>query len=102
MLQMIGEETELDKGVIERIGDPLTHLVRNAADHGIESPEDRRTAGKPEQGVIRLQAYHQGGNVIIEVADELQHASAALAEQLGSDSDEAVLKQQGAHLSRCS
>ncbi len=69
-VQMIGEDTELDKGVIERIGDPLTHLVRNAADHGLESPDERRAAGKPEQGVIRLQAYHQGGNVIIEVADD--------------------------------
>ncbi|MGE0679650.1 MAG: chemotaxis protein CheA, partial [Candidatus Binatia bacterium] len=69
-VQMIGEETELDKGVIERISDPLTHLVRNAADHGIESPEERRAVGKPEQGTIRLQAYHQGGNVIIEVGDD--------------------------------
>lgn len=69
-VQMFGEETELDKSVIERIGDPLTHLVRNAADHGLETPEERQQAGKPEQGVIRLQAFHQGGNVIIEVADD--------------------------------
>lgn len=69
-VQMFGEETELDKSVIERIGDPLTHLVRNAADHGLETPEERQQAGKSEQGVIRLQAFHQGGNVIIEVADD--------------------------------
>lgn len=69
-LQLFGEETELDKGVIERIGDPLTHLIRNAVDHGIDTPEERLGAGKPEQGTIRLQAFHQGGNVIIEVADD--------------------------------
>jgi two-component system chemotaxis sensor kinase CheA len=69
-LQIIGEETELDKGVIERIGDPLTHLIRNAIDHGVDTPEERRQAGKPEQGTVRLQAFHQGGNVVIEVADD--------------------------------
>ena len=69
-VQMIGEETELDKSVIERIGDPLTHLVRNAADHGLEAPQERLQAGKPEQGTLRLQAFHQGGNVIIEVSDD--------------------------------
>jgi two-component system chemotaxis sensor kinase CheA len=69
-LQIVGEETELDKGVIERIGDPLTHLIRNAVDHGVDTPEERRAAGKPEQGTVRLQAFHQGGNVIIEVADD--------------------------------
>jgi two-component system chemotaxis sensor kinase CheA len=69
-LQIIGEDTELDKGVIERIGDPLTHLIRNAVDHGMDTPEERRHAGKPQQGTVRLQAFHQGGNVIIEVADD--------------------------------
>lgn len=69
-LELIGEDTELDKGVVERMADPLTHLIRNAVDHGIESPAERRQAGKAEQGVIRLQAYHQGGNVFIEVADD--------------------------------
>jgi two-component system chemotaxis sensor kinase CheA len=69
-LQILGEETELDKGVIERIGDPLTHLIRNAVDHGIDTPEERRKSGKPEQGTVRLQAFHQGGNVVIEVADD--------------------------------
>lgn len=65
-----GEETELDKGVVEAIGDPLTHLVRNAADHGIELPADRVAAGKPAQGTIRLSAFTRGGNVVIEVADD--------------------------------
>ncbi|BCS31895.1 chemotaxis protein CheA [Luteitalea sp. TBR-22] len=65
-----GEETELDKGVIEQIGDPLTHMVRNAADHGIELPADRAAAGKPAQGTIRLSAFTRGGNVVIEVADD--------------------------------
>jgi two-component system, chemotaxis family, sensor kinase CheA len=69
-LEVSGEETELDKSVIERLADPITHLVRNSADHGIETPEQRRVAGKPDQGVIRLQAYHEGGNVVVEVSDD--------------------------------
>lgn len=69
-LELSGEETELDKAVVERIGDPLTHLVRNAVDHGIDDVETRRALGKPEQGVIRLAACTQGGSVIIEVADD--------------------------------
>jgi two-component system, chemotaxis family, sensor kinase CheA len=69
-LEVTGEETELDKSVIERLADPITHLVRNSADHGIELPEERRLAGKPDQGTIRLQAYHEGGNVVVEVSDD--------------------------------
>jgi two-component system chemotaxis sensor kinase CheA len=69
-LEIIGEETELDKQVIEQISDPLTHLVRNAIDHGIETPEDRRSHGKSEEGTLRLQAFHEGGNVIIDVAED--------------------------------
>ncbi len=65
-----GEHTELDKTVLERIGDPLTHLVRNAIDHGIESPEQRVNNGKPELGEICLSAYHLGGNVVIEIRDD--------------------------------
>jgi len=65
-----GEETELDKTVIERLSDPLVHLLRNSIDHGIESPEVRRAAGKPEKGVIRLEAAHAGGEVIIAVSDD--------------------------------
>ncbi|MBZ5608420.1 MAG: chemotaxis protein CheA [Acidobacteriia bacterium] len=69
-LQIAGEDTELDKSVVEQMGDPLTHLIRNAIDHGIESPEDRRRSGKPEQGLIRLAASHQAGSVIVEVSDD--------------------------------
>ena len=69
-LVTIGEGTELDKGLIEKITDPLTHLVRNSLDHGIELPEQRVAAGKPAQGTITLQAAHQGGNVVISVNDD--------------------------------
>lgn len=69
-LKITGESTELDKTVMEQIGDPLTHLVRNALDHGIESPEKRVANGKPEEGVMSLNAFHQGGNIVIEVADD--------------------------------
>lgn len=69
-LKTSGEETELDKSVIEAIGDPLTHLVRNAADHGLELPDERRAAGKPETGTITLHAFHEGGNIVIEVTDD--------------------------------
>lgn len=69
-IEMSGEDTELDKQVIEEIGDPLTHLVRNAVDHGLESPAERLAAGKPEEGRIELRAFHEGGNVIVEIADD--------------------------------
>ncbi|MFP4683806.1 MAG: ATP-binding protein, partial [Ectothiorhodospira sp.] len=69
-LRLAGEDTELDKGLIERLADPLNHLVRNSIDHGIESPEKRRAAGKPEAGEITLRASHQGGNIVVEVADD--------------------------------
>lgn len=69
-LRTSGDDTELDKGLIERIVDPLTHLVRNSLDHGIESAAERRAAGKPEAGVITMKAFHQGGNVVIEVGDD--------------------------------
>jgi len=69
-LEIHGEETELDKGMIERLSDPLMHLVRNAADHGLETPAGRAAAGKPACGRIWLRARHQGGNVVIEVADD--------------------------------
>ena len=69
-LKMVGENTELDKGLIEKIADPMTHLVRNSLDHGIEMPEARSAAGKPETGAITLSAYHRGGNIVIEVADD--------------------------------
>jgi two-component system chemotaxis sensor kinase CheA len=69
-LKTLGEGTELDKGLIEKIADPLTHLIRNSLDHGIEMPEKRRAAGKSETGTITLNAFHQGGNIVIEVADD--------------------------------
>ncbi len=69
-LKMSGEQTELDKTVMEKIGDPLIHLVRNSLDHGIESPAERKANGKPEKGVLHLNAYHQGGNIVIEIHDD--------------------------------
>jgi two-component system chemotaxis sensor kinase CheA len=69
-LEMHGADTELDRQVLEVIRDPLTHIVRNSADHGLESPRERRAAGKPEKGTIRLSAYHEGGQIIIEIADD--------------------------------
>ena len=69
-LKTVGEGTELDKGLIEKIADPLTHLVRNSLDHGIELPEQRLAAGKPAKGAITLRAFHQGGSIVIEVGDD--------------------------------
>jgi two-component system chemotaxis sensor kinase CheA len=69
-LKTIGEGTELDKSLIERISDPLTHLVRNSLDHGVEMPEDRIAKGKSPVGTITLKAYHQSGNIVIEVGDD--------------------------------
>ena len=69
-LTMEGEATELDKGLIERIADPLTHLVRNSLDHGIEMPADREAAGKLPTGTVHLRAFHRGGSIVIEVSDD--------------------------------
>jgi two-component system chemotaxis sensor kinase CheA len=69
-LKLSGENTELDKTVLEKIGDPLVHLVRNALDHGLESPEKRLAAGKTETGTLELNAFHEGGSIIIEVKDD--------------------------------
>ena len=69
-LQFRGEETELDRMVIEQLADPMIHIIRNAVDHGIESRDDRKRKGKPESGVLLLEAYHEGSNVIIEVTDD--------------------------------
>jgi len=69
-LKTLGESTELDKALIEKIADPLTHLIRNSLDHGIEMPEKRIAAGKPAHGTITLNAFHQGGNIVIEVSDD--------------------------------
>ncbi|MDP2142445.1 MAG: chemotaxis protein CheA [Gammaproteobacteria bacterium] len=69
-LKLTGEQTELDKNVLEKITDPLVHLVRNAVDHGIETPDVRVTAGKPAVGTVHLNAYHKGGNIVIEISDD--------------------------------
>ncbi len=69
-LELIGGETELDRGLVEAVSDPLVHMVRNAADHGIECPDDREKAGKPRAGKIQLRAYHQAGNVVVEIKDD--------------------------------
>ncbi len=69
-LELRGESTEVDKTVLEKIGDPLVHLVRNAVDHGLETPAERVAAGKPEVGTLRMDARHEGGNVVVEVVDD--------------------------------
>jgi two-component system chemotaxis sensor kinase CheA len=69
-LQVIGETTELDKTVIERLGEPLTHLIRNAVDHGIESPEDRLAKGKSAEGTLTLSAEQRSGRILIKIADD--------------------------------
>ena len=69
-LDIVGEMTEVDKTVVERIGEPLTHLIRNAVDHGLETPADRLAAGKPEEGVVTLSAAHHSGRIVITVADD--------------------------------
>ncbi|MCL2473595.1 MAG: chemotaxis protein CheW [Alphaproteobacteria bacterium] len=69
-LQMLGADTELDRQVLELIKDPLTHMVRNSADHGIELPRERLAAGKPETGIITLNAFHEGGHIVIEIIDD--------------------------------
>ncbi|MBX9776527.1 MAG: chemotaxis protein CheA [Xanthobacteraceae bacterium] len=69
-LEMSGETTEVDRSIIERLGDPLTHIIRNAVDHGIESPADRLAAGKKEEGTVHLSAEHRGGKIVIEIRDD--------------------------------
>ncbi len=69
-LEMSGETTEVDRSIIERLGDPLTHIIRNAVDHGIESPADRLAAGKKEEGTVHLSAEHRGGRIIIQIRDD--------------------------------
>ncbi len=69
-LAISGEKTELDKRMIDELGDPMIHLIRNAADHGIESPDDRAAAGKPRQGTITLDAFHRGSSIVVRVSDD--------------------------------
>ena len=69
-LKLVGKETELDRTVVEALGDPIVHLVRNSLDHGLESPEERVAAGKPKIGTLEISARHAGGNVVIAVRDD--------------------------------
>jgi len=69
-LVLAGEDTELDKSIVEEIGDPLVHIIRNSCDHGIESPEDRLAKGKPEEGIISLKAYNEGNQIVIQIDDD--------------------------------
>ncbi|MFO1287787.1 MAG: chemotaxis protein CheW [Rubrivivax sp.] len=97
-LVQVGEATELDKGLVEKITDPLTHLVRNSCDHGIEAPDVRRAAGKPEHGTITLVASHQGGSIVIEVRDDgrgLDRAKLlAKARERGLDAPDSLTDQE--------
>jgi two-component system chemotaxis sensor kinase CheA len=69
-LLVSGQETELDRSLLEEINDPLIHLVRNAVDHGIETPDVREAAGKPREGTVRLSAHHEQGRIVLTVADD--------------------------------
>lgn len=69
-LEMIGEDTEIDRNMVEEIYEPMVHMIRNSIDHGIEVPEERASQGKPQQGTIFLKAYHKGGNIVIEIEDD--------------------------------
>src|SRR5713101_570410 len=99
-LRMLGAETELDRQVLEMIKDPLTHMVRNSADHGIEAPADRLRNGKPEHGTITLNAYHQGGHIVLEISDDGRGLpldkikKKAVASGLASDADLAGMTDQ--------
>ncbi len=69
-LEISGEETELDKSIVEEIGDPLVHIIRNSCDHGVEEPQDRLSKGKPEKGLIQLKAYNEGNHIVVEIVDD--------------------------------
>ena len=69
-LILSGEATEMDRSMVEHIADPLVHMIRNAVDHGLEPPDERRKAGKPQEGTIKLSAYHEGGSIVIELSDD--------------------------------
>lgn len=102
-LEIHGAETELDRQVLDRIRDPLTHMVRNSADHGLEKPEERVASGKPRTGTIRLTAYHEGGQIIIEVADDGRGLDTkrikeiALANRLTTEADLATMTEAQIH-----
>jgi two-component system, chemotaxis family, sensor kinase CheA len=96
--EMEGNETELDRTIIEAIKDPLTHIVRNSIDHGIEKPEQRIAAGKPEQGVLRMRAFHEGGQVNIEIIDDGAGINLARVRQKAMDRN-LLTPEQNARLS---
>ncbi|HAJ47309.1 MAG TPA: hybrid sensor histidine kinase/response regulator, partial [Alphaproteobacteria bacterium] len=102
-LQMKGAETELDRQVLELIKDPLTHMVRNSADHGLELPADRKRAGKGDTGTITLSAYHEGGHILIEVSDDGRGLdmdkikAKALASGLASEAELAAMSENQVH-----
>ena len=102
-LEMHGADTELDRQVLDRIKDPLTHMIRNSADHGIEFPQERAVAGKLEKGTIRLTAYHESGHIIIEVADDgrglntAQIKAKAIAQGLATESEIAKMTETQIH-----
>jgi len=99
-LRMIGEDTELDRQVLELIKDPLTHMVRNSADHGIETPDERVAAGKPKNGTITLKAFHEGGHIIIEILDDgkglnpEQLKQKVLSQELASEDELAAMSDE--------
>ena len=94
-----GADTELDRQVLEMIKDPLTHMVRNSADHGVEAPSERRAAGKPEGGTITLEAYHEGGHIVIRISDDGKGLDAerirakAIANNLASEAELAAMSE---------
>lgn len=102
-LQMIGAETELDRQVLELIKDPLTHMVRNSVDHGIEKPDDRRAAGKSETGRLVLNAFHEGGHIIIQISDDGRGLNTArirqkaVAQGLASEAEVAAMAESDVH-----
>jgi two-component system chemotaxis sensor kinase CheA len=102
-LSMIGAETELDRQVLELIKDPLTHMVRNSVDHGIEKPEERRAAGKPETGRLVLNAFHEGGHIIIQISDDGRGLNTArirekaVAQGLASEAEVAAMPESEVH-----
>jgi two-component system chemotaxis sensor kinase CheA len=102
-LEMQGADTELDRQVLDLIKDPLTHMVRNSADHGLETAAERRALGKPERGRIRLSAYHEGGHIIIQIADDGRGLSTerikakALAQGLATEAELAKLSEAQIH-----
>jgi two-component system chemotaxis sensor kinase CheA len=102
-LEMHGAETELDRQVLDLIKDPLTHMVRNSADHGLESPAARKAAGKPEKATIRLSARHEGGHILIEISDDgrgldtARIKAAAVARSLASEAEIAKMSEAQIH-----